>query len=65
MGLNDRQVKAVQYVKDNGNITNSVYQKIIATGKTTANEDLQYLVDKKILKQTGTKGRGSKYELFV
>jgi ATP-dependent DNA helicase RecG len=65
MGLNDRQVKAVQYVKDNTSITNSIYQKINATGKTTATEDIQFLVDKKILRQAGSKGRGSKYELYT
>jgi len=55
MGLNDRQVKAVQYVKDNTSITNLVYQKINVTGKTTATEDIQFLVDRKILKQAGSK----------
>ena len=63
LGLNDRQIKAVLYVKENGKITNSDYRKINDIGKTTATEDLQILADKKILTQSGTKGRGSKYIL--
>ncbi|MGC9471624.1 MAG: ATP-binding protein [Bacteroidales bacterium] len=63
LGLNERQMKAVAYVKKNGSINNSVYQQINDIGKTTATEDLQTLVGKGIFKQTGGKGRGTKYEL--
>lgn len=63
LGLNERQIEAVAYVKKNGSINNSVYQQINDIGKTTATEDLQTLVEKKIFKQTGGKGRGTKYEL--
>ncbi len=62
-GLNPRQVKAVLHVKEQGSITNATYQQINQVGKTTATEDLQQLVEKKILMQTGSKGRGSRYEL--
>ena len=54
LGLNDRQIKAVLYVKENGKITNSDYRKINDIGKTTATEDLQILADKKILTQSGS-----------
>jgi ATP-dependent DNA helicase RecG len=63
LGLNSRQVKAILYVVANGNITNSKYQEINTVGKTLATEELQNLVGKELLRQTGTKGRGSKYEL--
>lgn len=63
LGLNKRQIDAVEYVKKEGKINNSVYQKINEVGKTTATEDLQMLVNKGIFKQTGSKGRGTKYEL--
>lgn len=58
MGLNERQVKAVLYVVENGSITNSQYQQLNAVGKTVATEELQELIGKTVLKQTGSKGRG-------
>ncbi|MGS2762746.1 ATP-binding protein [Sinomicrobium sp. M5D2P9] len=63
LGLNERQIRAVEYVKKEGSINNSVYQQINNVGKTTATEDLQSLVEKGILKQSGSKGRGTKYGL--
>lgn len=65
LGLNERQIKAVMFVVEHGNITNSKYQKINLVGKTLATEDLQELVAKELLRQAGSKGRGSKYELKV
>ncbi len=63
LGLNERQVKAILYVVEHGSITNSKYQEINAIGKTLATEELQESVGKGLIKQTGSKGRGSKYEL--
>lgn len=63
LNLNNRQIKAVLFVKENGKITNSEYQKINSIGKTTATEDLSELVILKLLKPSGVKGRGAKYEL--
>src|SRR4051812_39704413 len=62
-GLNGRQVKAVAFVNAHRSITNSTYQEINQVGKTTASEELQQLIDKEIVRQAGSKGRGSKYEL--
>jgi ATP-dependent DNA helicase RecG len=64
MGLNERQVKAVLYVVEKGSITNSLYQELNSVGKTVATEELQGLIEKRVAKQTGSKGRGSKYELL-
>ena len=61
LGLNERQVKAVIYVKEKEAITNGEYQKINGIGKTFATKELQNLVEKNILKNAGLKGRGSKY----
>ena len=63
LGLNDRQIKAVIYVKENGSINNSKYQDINSIGKTTATEDLQKLVEIGIFTEPTTRGRGAKYEL--
>lgn len=61
-GLNERQLKAIAYLKTHGRITNALYQAINSIGKTTATEELQQLVDMAYLTHTGT-GRGSKYTL--
>ena len=45
-GLNPRQIKAVMYVKENGEITNKEYQEINQVSKRTANTDLSELVHK-------------------
>jgi ATP-dependent DNA helicase RecG len=62
MDLNERQIKAVLYVKEKGSITNSEYQKLNDVGKTTATEELGNLTDKDLLFHSGT-GRGSNYTL--
>jgi ATP-dependent DNA helicase RecG len=61
IGLNERQLNAVAYVKEHGFINNAQYQMINRIGKTMATEELQQLVIKAILRQAGSKGRGSKY----
>ena len=48
LGLNDRQIKAVFYVKEKGKITNSEYQTLNSVSKRTATNDLSELVDKTI-----------------
>ena len=63
LGLNDRQIKGVLYTKEKGSLNNSLYQELNGIGKTTATEELQELVQKGILLQTGTKGRGIKYTI--
>lgn len=63
LGLNERQIKAVFFVREQGVIKNGDYQKINAIGKTFATKELQGLVEKNILKQVGFKGRSSKYEI--
>lgn len=64
LGLNDRQVKAALHVKEFKTLTNAQYQAINAVSKATATRDLQLLIEKKILKNTGTKGAGAKYVLI-
>jgi len=54
LGLNDRQVKAVLYVKERGKITNKEYQEI-NEGITdrTALRDLDTIIDKGIFRRIG------------
>ena len=61
--LNERQIKAVIYVKEHGQIMNKEYQKITGASKPTATLDLKELVKKGIFKTTGFAGRGAFYIL--
>jgi len=61
IGLNDRQIKAVIYVKEKGKITNKEYQKLNGVIKKTASRDLGVLIDKRILEKIGTTGKGTHY----
>ena len=49
LGLNERQIKAVLYVAENGKITNSQYQKLFDVSRITATRDLKDLVEKGVL----------------
>ncbi len=61
LGLNERQIKAVMYVKEKGRITNKEYQKLTGCSRNTASNDLRDLVNKNIFKESGKKGAGSYY----
>ncbi len=63
IGLNERQIKAVMYVKENGKITNKEYQGLTNVSKPMATIDLNTLVEKKIFERLGTTGRGTEYIL--
>ena len=63
LGLNERQIQAIKFVKENGKITNSEYQANYGVARNTATRDLSELVDKGILKSSEAKGAGSYYEL--
>jgi ATP-dependent DNA helicase RecG len=60
--LNERQVKAVLYLKTKGRLTNKEYQEINNTTDRTALRDLETLVDLNIIKRLGEK-KGAYYEL--
>ena len=65
LGLNDRQIKAVLYVKENGKITNKEYMSLFIVSRITATRDLQDLVNRNILKSSEIKGAGAYYELLI
>jgi len=62
LGLNERQIKAVMYVKENGKITNNEYQSF-GLKKRQTTDDLKELEKKGILEKVGTTGRGTYYIL--
>ena len=61
MGLNDRQIKAVKYVKERGKITNREYQELNKCSRNTVTNDLRKLIQKGIIKESGKKGAGAFY----
>ena len=63
LGLNERQIKAVMYVKEKGKITNKEYQEITGISRQMATIDLKQLVRKGILVKTGKAGAGIAYQL--
>jgi len=64
MGLNERQIKAVMYVKEKGRITNREYQEIAGVKERFATIELNGLISKNILQKIGTTGRGTYYAVI-
>ena len=62
LGLSERQLVAVEYVKSKGRITNREYVQLVGVSRATAARDLSELVQKGILRRRG-EGRGSYFEL--
>jgi ATP-dependent DNA helicase RecG len=63
MGLNERQIKAVMYVKEKGKITNKEYQILTGISRQMTTIDLNQLIKKKILARIGKSGAGIAYKL--
>ena len=63
LGLNDRQIEAVKFVKIEGRITNKEYQKTFGLKKRQSTDDLKELEIKGILARVGTTGKGTYYIL--
>lgn len=53
LGLNNRQIKALNYLQEHKTITSQEYAKIFNTTKRTALRDLIELFEKDLLKKTG------------
>lgn len=64
-GLNQRQIKTIEYLKEKKTITNKTYQDLCDVSKATATRDLTELVEKhKLLERTGEVGAGTTYKLI-
>lgn len=63
LGLNDRQIEAVKFVKVGGRITNKEYQEKFDLKKRQSTDDLKELEIKGILARVGTTGKGTYYIL--
>jgi predicted HTH transcriptional regulator len=64
LGLNERQIKAVLYVKEKGKITSKEYQELNRVSKPMATIELRDIVEKKIFEKSGTTGKGTEYTLL-
>ncbi len=63
LGLNERQLKSVSFVKEKGKITNKEYQELFSVSRETASRDLGELTEKGIFENSGSKGAGSFFRL--
>jgi len=59
--LNDRQKKAIVFVKQNGSITNKQYQELTEITDRTALRDIKVLISKGVLHKMGKTGRATHY----
>ena len=62
-GLNERQIKAVSYIREKGSITNKEYLILFDVSRITATRDLKLLEEEEIVKRIGTGKRDLKYVL--
>jgi len=63
LGLNDRQLQAIAYIKAHGRISNTEYQQVTHAIKKTATRDLNALKKKGLIEQIGIRGPGVHYVL--
>lgn len=61
--LNERQEKAIKYLKLKGKINNKEYQVVCGTNRVTAFRDLNDLVGKGLVEMVGRTGRWAHYRL--
>ena len=64
MGLNERQIEAVRFVKENGNISNRIYRDMFDITEKTAFRDFEKLTKLNLLRKEGEK-KGTIYILNV
>jgi len=63
LGLNERQINAVAYVKEKGKITNKEYQELTGVSRQMATIDLSEMVKKSVFERIGKAGKGIAYQL--
>ena len=63
MGLNERQILAMERIKVEGSITRNAYQSLTDVSTTTALRDLKALIDLGILEQVDPSKKKTRYIL--
>ena len=61
LSLNERQLKAIEYLKENNQITTGVYQNLFEITDRTALRDLNELLEYRVIKKVGEKKEQSIY----
>ncbi len=61
MGLNERQILAVKWIKEKGSITSGEYRSLTGVSGATAYRDLKALVDPGILEMEGASRKETRY----
>ncbi len=60
--LNDRQKKAIEYIKDKGDISRKEFAELTGVSLRQVNKDLSDLLEKKVILQVGM-GRSTRYRV--
>ena len=60
IGLNERQLKVIGFLKSEGSLSSADFQEITGASRQTAARDLEEMVKKAVLVRQG-KGRGTRY----
>ena len=63
LGLNERQKKAIKYLRHSESITNKEYQAMFGVSRITATRDFKLLEGEEILERIGKGKRNLKYVL--
>jgi ATP-dependent DNA helicase RecG len=63
LGISERQMKAVRYVKEHGSITNKVYREMVSISESLALRDLNNLVSRGVFLKIGKTGCSTEYIL--
>lgn len=61
--LNERQKKAIEYIREKGSISRREYVDIVNVSPRQANKDIKDLLEKKVIIQIG-RGRGVRYKAY-
>jgi len=64
LGLNERQIKVINYLKEYNKVDRKTYCDICGVKKTIAHKELAYMVKKRIIKIV-SRGRGSHYVMRI
>ena len=60
LGLNDRQRRALEIIREQGRITNRDYRRLLGVSNKTAHQELRAMVERKVIRRVGF-GRGVTY----
>ena len=63
LGLKDRQIEAMTFVRERGSISNKEYRELCEVSRQTAHEDLRKMVALDLLVANGTTGRALTYRV--